>query len=215
METIMSGGISPKTQLKQAQNAVEYTTRHTVSLQDATTALSEAVTPAQVAEVIVGQAVGVLGACSGLLVLLNKDGTGLELADSVGHSPDQANRWQHLSFDTRELLARVMQTGLPVFIESVETLSAHYPELAQYQLGYHHAFAALPLIVSDKVRGALGLGFAEKDSFSEDDRLSILTFTQHCAQALMQARLHEVERIARAEANWLENAMMRMWFNLA
>ena len=59
-------------------------------LQEVTSALSESLTPDQVADVVVHQGIAALGARAGSIALLASDGATLEMLPGVGHSPHWA-----------------------------------------------------------------------------------------------------------------------------
>jgi signal transduction histidine kinase len=184
---------------QEARHAAEMAAKRITSLQSITASLSEAVTPAQVARVIVEQGLTVLKADGGVITLLDEQGCHLEILRSVGYLPEKVNGWRRFSAKAPVPLAEAVQTGEPIFISSVDMLAAHYPSLAQQGVG-HQSFAALPLIVKGRIIGSMGLSFVKGHLFTEEERAFMLALARQCAQALDRARLYEVEREARAEA---------------
>ncbi len=179
------------------------------SFQAVTVALSEALTPAQVTEVVVNQGVSALGAGSGSVVLLDEQGANLEILNSVGYPQESIKAWHRFPITASVPLAETVRTGEPIFIESFEALAIRYPELAQQRIENHDSFACLPLMVEGRTIGGIGLSFAERQSFREEDRSFMLALAQQCAQALERARLYAAEQSARQEA---EVAQQRLAF---
>ncbi len=186
---------------QRARQTAEQVAERMASLQGITAALSEALTPVQVAKIIVEQGVPAVGAAGGVVTHLNEDGTELEILHFAGYSPQLMEQWgRRFPVSTPAPLAEVTQTGEPVFIESLAELAGRYPAMTQRRVSENQAFAALPLNLEGKTIGGIGLSFAEPQIFNEDEREFMLTLAQQCAQALERARLYEVERQARAEA---------------
>jgi len=185
---------------QEARQAAEMAAKRITSLQSITASLSEAVTPAQVAQVIVEQGLAVLGAAGGVITLLDEQGCHLEVLRSVGYLPEKMNVRRQFSTQRPIPLAETVQTGEPIFISSVDMLAAHDPTLVRQRTVEYHSFAALPLIVKGRIIGSMGLSFDKARPFAEEERAFMLALARQCAQALERARLYEVEREARAEA---------------
>jgi two-component system nitrate/nitrite sensor histidine kinase NarX len=140
--------------------------------------------------------------------LLNEAGDQFEVVASFGYSADLIETWRHFPFTpTRAPISDAVHTGEPLFIGSQELLLVRYPELRGLNISNHQAWAVLPLKVEERSIGAISLTFIEANIFSQEDRTFLLALTRQCAQALERARLYEVERVARAEA---ETAQQRL-----
>jgi PAS domain S-box-containing protein len=186
-------------------------------LQEVTSALARSLTPGQVAEVAVTQAVTAVGALAASLVVTETpDGTPEEPADkaneatatgdriltlvaSHGYPPESLRSWQRLPLSTPVPLADAVRTAEPVFVESREALLARAPALATSITGgadaREGAWAALPLLAGDQAIGALGLAFEEPRTFDEDDRGFLITLAGQVALALARANFYaEAER---------------------
>ncbi|NTU85426.1 MAG: PAS domain-containing protein, partial [Chloroflexales bacterium] len=163
------------------------------------TALSEALTPAQVAAVIFEKVHAALGARSGAVVLLSEDGQALEVLETTGYPPGLVERWPHLRVDMPIPLAEAARSGQPVWAESPAELATRYPRLLELvpEIG---AGAALPLKIQQRVIGVLGVNFAGPRAFSAGDRFHLQVVAQQCAQALERAWLYESERRAHVAA---------------
>lgn len=168
-------------------------------LQQATAALSAAITSEEVAEAIFEVALDALGAAGGSLSF--PAGRDLvQVAHTSGFFEEgQPPRAHPVSL--RLPLAEAFTRLEPVWIESAADLTARYPRLVE--LGHavtEGAFAAVPLLVRGRPLGVLGLHFAGPRRFSEDDRSFALALARECAQAIERARLLEEQRQLRAQA---------------
>ncbi|MEH1841289.1 MAG: PAS domain S-box protein [Nostoc sp.] len=192
------------TETQQSQQAALQAASRTTRLQAITAALSESLTPAQVAEVIVEQGMAALGASSALVALVTKSGTELEIVRAVGYEQEAVDSWRRFSIYTSVPLAEAVRTKQPIWQEPTTTRVARYSHLAQEYARYNYrAWISIPLIVEGRAIGGMSLAFAEIQEFNQDDQPFILALTQQCAQAMERARLYEAEQTAREAA---ENA---------
>lgn len=186
---------------QQARQAAERAADRTSRLQMVTAALSESLTPEQVAEVIVEQSMATLEATAALVVLVSNNRTELEIVKSVGYQTDLVEAWRRFSINTDVPLAEAIRTGKPVWIETLLDRITRYPHLAEIYNRYEfNAWIALPLVVEGKSIGGMLLSFTEFRLLNQEDRDFILALTQQCAQAIVRAQLYDAERQARAEA---------------
>jgi PAS domain S-box-containing protein len=188
-------------QAQQARQRAEQAAECTARLQAVTAAFSEALTPAQVAEVVVNQGIFALGVRSGFIALLSDDKTSLEIVESVGLPQSLIDTWRHFSITASVPIAETVRTGEPIFIESAQEFVTKYSILAHAPANTgNRAFAYIPLTVEGRILGGMSFSFAEAKKFSEDDRSFILTLAHLCSQAIARARLYEAEQRARREA---------------
>ncbi|MFN6534996.1 MAG: PAS domain S-box protein [Nostoc sp. EkiNYC01] len=192
------------TETQQSQQTAERAASRTARLQAITAALSESLTPAQVAEVIVEQGMAALGASSALVALLTNNGTELEILRAVGYQQEAIDSWRRFSINTAAPLAEAVRTKQPVWQESTTTRAVRYSHLAQEYARYNYgAWISIPLIIEGRAIGGMSVAFAENHHLNQDDRAFMLALAQQCAQAMERARLYEAEQTARAAA---ENA---------
>lgn len=186
---------------RQARQLAEEAAERTAGLQRVTAALSQALTPSQVAQFVVEQGVSVLGAQAGSVVVTTDKDVTLDLLYAGGYNTEVATRWRHFPLTTPLPIAEVIRTGQPIFLSSPEEALRQYPLVRQdIMLTGNQAWATIPLRIEGRTIGALGLSFAEARLFDENDETFMLALGRQCAQALERARLYEAERIARAEA---------------
>ena len=166
-----------------------------------TAALSEAVTAADVARVVVDQGIEAVGATAGSLSLVTEDGTALEMARSIGYPPGVMDPWRRIPLDVPIPLTDAVLREEPVYLESPEERLRRYPALDAVRASHEtRASACVPLLAGGEVFGVLAFSFDRPGAFSADDREFILSIGRQCARALERARLFEAERAARAEA---------------
>lgn len=182
---------------RQAEQAAE----RLAHLLAAASALVEALTPAQAAQIITTQSITALDAQAGLIALVADDGASLELIYAAGYPPDALEGWERFSLDTQVPFAEAARTGEPILLGSPAALANRYPRLVAMPAHTGNlGVAAVPLSIDGRVIGVLGLSFAFERDFPDDDRTFLLTLARQCALALEHARLYEAERSARTEA---------------
>lgn len=180
-----------------ARTAAERSAARIAQLQEVTAALSEALTPAQVAEVIVYRSMAALGATMGSLRLVSPDGQSLDLLSSASLPEAVAEQWGHIPLDAPLPVCAVARTGRPLYFADRTALAADYPHLeAMVASPRYQAFAIVPLNLEGRTLGALVLTFSEAQRFAEEDRDVLLAMTSQAAQALERARLYAAARDA-------------------
>ncbi|WP_375473820.1 PAS domain S-box protein [uncultured Nostoc sp.] len=189
---------------QQSQQAALRAVSRTTRLQTITAALSESLTPTQVAEVIVEQGIAALGASFVFVALLTKNGTELEIVRTVGDQQEIVDSSRRFSINAPAPLAEAVRIKQPIWQEPTETKMAPYSNLAQEYAQYNYgAWISIPLIIEGRAIGGMSLAFTEIQKFNQDDRAFMLALAQQCAQAMERARLYEAEQTARKAA---ENA---------
>lgn len=169
-------------------------------LQMVTAALSQALTPVQVAEVIVQSSSLLLNTRFGAISLLSADSSTLEMVYATGYTEEEVQQVRSVPLAQNNPGAMVVREGQPRWFESRAALLASYPHLASLRPERYEAAALVPLLNQERPLGLLALSFLEPRRFSteEQDLLSIIA--RQCTQALERSRLYEIERQARQEA---------------
>ncbi|MEH1968186.1 PAS domain S-box protein [Nostoc sp.] len=186
---------------QQSKQAAERSVKRTLLLQRITAALSEALTPQQVADVVVNQGIAALQATAGSVALLTEGGGELKIVQAIGYPQSVIDAWTNFPITAFNQIAEAVRTRQPIFLENLAAMIARYPNLADVvALTGNNAWACIPLIAESKIIGALGLSFATVQIFNEEDRGFMLTLGQQCAQAIARAQLYEAEKTARAQA---------------
>ncbi|GJG88826.1 hypothetical protein tb265_40070 [Gemmatimonadetes bacterium T265] len=197
-------------ELERRNRALDAATARTSRLLAIITALGTALTPEDVAEVTLREAMPAVGASVGSLVLrrgaAGADAAGagedvLELVCSVGLPPETRAAWARAPLDADVPLGEAVRTGEPVWVTSAEAGVARFAGLAPVRAAAaYEAAATLPLVAAGETVGALAFGFPDAREFRPDEQAFLLTVARQCAQALERARLYAAERAARAEA---------------
>jgi PAS domain S-box-containing protein len=191
--------------LRRARERAEQTADRMSRLQKVTAALSETLTPPQVAEVIVEQGAPALGAVSGTIMLLTDGGQSLQIVHSA--SPEILTRpYQHFSISLSVPAADAVRSGQPVWIESRQQYLERYPHLAdQINLWAHQAAMAIPMVDKGNILGVLTLSFDRILASTPEDREYALTLARQGAQALERARAEDALRESEARFRILVN----------
>jgi signal transduction histidine kinase len=168
-----------------------------------TTALAEADTVQDVAEVVFGIGLGVVEAARGFIA--EAKGSQLRIIMTAGYDGPLKDRVMAVSATDPIPLTRSMSSAEPVYLSSVEEYRRCYP-WAYHQFGAvseTQAHAALPLVHRGAVIGGLGLSFAEPTAFGAADKTFTLLLAQAAAGALARAIQFDAERASRREAELL------------
>jgi PAS domain S-box-containing protein len=168
-------------------------------VQGVATALGAALTPGQVAAVILDRGLAALDALGGMVLAISDDGASLALLDSRALAPAIAERWQHLPFDAPFPAAAVARTCAPLWLGTRVSLYERFPALADLPLA-GAALACVPLLVETRLVGVFSCTFPAERDFDTAERDAILALAALCAQALERSRLYLAERNARARA---------------
>jgi PAS domain S-box-containing protein len=177
-------------------------------LQNITAALSQAATSAQVAEAILTQGLEALDAERGMVSQLTNDGGSLEVIGSKGYAPEVLQPWTTFPLEAQAPAAEAVRTRDLVLVSTPQQHAERFPNLARERaISASSALAAAPLIVGDRVIGAIGLAFDGPREFDAGDRAFLLALARQCAQALDRARAYEDARNAvRAREQFLSIA---------
>ena len=186
-------------------------------LQEVTAGLSRAVDFEQVADVVLGRALALLGASTGSLCLLNSDGETVEIVRAVGYPESVTTHWRRFALSDDLPASETIRTGRAVHLHSPEELNARYPVFASTPVVGSASIAILPLAVRPgQVMGALVIGYPDAQGFPAADRAFLTALATQAAQAFDRARLHDAERQAHerfaylAEASAVLNASLEL-----
>ncbi|MBC6435627.1 PAS domain S-box protein [Nostoc sp. HG1] len=184
-----------------AQQAAEQSAARLSRLQRVTAALSESLTPGQVADVIVDQGIAALGASFALVALLDETHHELEVVRTFGYELEQLKGWHRFSVSAQVPLAEAVRTGQPVWAASSEVRAVRYPHLSEsYKQHSIGSWVSIPLMVEGRAVGGISFGFSELQVLKAEDQTFILSLAQQCAQAIARTHLYEAEQTARSQA---------------
>ncbi|HEX6050248.1 MAG TPA: GAF domain-containing sensor histidine kinase [Gemmatimonadaceae bacterium] len=186
---------------EQARAAAERAADRTGRLRRTAEALSSALTPIEVARVIVAEGLPALGASASEVALLAGDGVVLDLMAVSGVPADVADAWRRFPVASRVPLAEAVRTMQPVLLASPDEIEQRYPDLAPVLERVNiRAMIVTPMVVDGRPLGSLSFSFKAPRTFDDNDVTFTRTLGQQCAQALERARLFAAEQSARAEA---------------
>jgi serine phosphatase RsbU (regulator of sigma subunit) len=175
------------TRLVEARREAEVTVERITRLQRATAALTAALSPADVGQATVVQAMEALGADGGSLGLVD-DGE-VVLVHDHGYETAAANRWRRFPIEGEDPLSEALIRPTPIWLERREDW-APWPALAT-TIRRFEALAVVPLIAADRVLGAIALSFVRPRSLDASERGFLVALADLAAQALDRARLYE------------------------
>lgn len=169
-------------------------------LQEVSLALGAAMGEAEAGAVALDAIVAVLEPHGAALMLIEPTGEWLDVTQARGFQETLLERYRRIPLHAELPVCHAVRSGRAVICETRAARSAAYPaldpELAQTGSG---AIVALPLVVHERVLGALALSFADERVFTEGDRAFMVTLASQSAQAVERARLFDGERRARAD----------------
>ena len=177
-----------------AQSAADRTTR----LQAVTAALSEAVTPSEVANAVAEAAMSALEARSAFIVAMMEGGA-FELLAAHGVDSGFLQAWESYSKAAPASIVEAIQLGRAVFASSRDDFVSRFPALASLAIA-DRSFAGVPLIVEGRAVGSMVLTFGVERVLDTEDREHVLALGRLCAQALERARLYDAAEDAREKA---------------
>jgi signal transduction histidine kinase len=191
--------------LSVALAAAEDMAAHAMNLQEVTAALSQAQTEEEVANVVLGKGLDVVGSVRGILARVA--GERLEIIHANGYQPEMRERILQLTFANESPLTHAVRTGQPLWLGSPDEHLARFPLLYQHLgIAATQASVAVPLHHSGQIVGALAMFFADSSGFSAVKRAFTLLLAQAAADALVRARNYDAERVARLGAETLAQA---------
>jgi serine phosphatase RsbU (regulator of sigma subunit)/anti-sigma regulatory factor (Ser/Thr protein kinase) len=175
-------------------------------LQAVTVALSEALTPAEVAEAVVRE--GLVALRAQAAAVMQVDGKKLSLLASSGFPESPGER---LAAEPSGPFAESMRTLQLVVSGSEVDISRRWPDVeAPYELGDLSIHVVAPLVAEREPVGVLHLAFRSGSEFDASSYEFVVTLARQCAQALQRAQLYEAEADARARAEILANRLRRL-----
>ena len=152
-----------------ARTTAERALDRTSSLQRVSAALAAALTPAEVAENVVRQAVETAGAHAGAMAVLTEDGGELEVVFELGYPKEMISRFRRLPVDADLPLAQALRDGQPVLIGRRADMAERFAGLADVAMPGSQAFAAVPLRFEGRSLGVLVTSFPGERTFDQDD----------------------------------------------
>jgi transcriptional regulator with GAF, ATPase, and Fis domain len=127
-------------------------------LSSITEALSAATGFDDIATSLLERGMVATGAFAGAVVILNEDGTALDLAATIGYEEEQLAGWTHFPLEERTPVSDAIRENRPVVLTSTSALLERYPNLHAFA-ELPHALVAFPVATADRILGAVALRF--------------------------------------------------------
>jgi anti-anti-sigma factor len=162
-------------------------------LHEITVALSAAGTVAEAAAALTTGLRDVLGASLVAVCTLGDDGQ-LHTIDVVGAPPGRWDSYTTMRLTPSVPLPDAALTRRPVWLPDRASVAERYPAVVGSMSEQTQAIAALPLLVGDRVVGALAVTFWTPRPFDHDERAFLLTVADQVAVAFERAALADVRR---------------------
>jgi serine phosphatase RsbU (regulator of sigma subunit)/anti-sigma regulatory factor (Ser/Thr protein kinase) len=194
IETFEDELISEVRRLSWAQRVNDRAAR----LQRVTAALARARTPEDVAAAVVSEGVGALGASGGGLLVPSVDGEHITVPGAVGYGEELVGQLRAERIDAQLPAATALRTGESIWIESREERDSRFPELRGIE-ARTLSMCAVPLIVGDRIIGALRFSFGTRKLFDEAERDFVHALAAQTAATLQRTELYAAERQASLE----------------
>jgi PAS domain S-box-containing protein len=192
----VSGRVRAIEAATELEDRLELERRRLLHSVEFTSALSGALTPAEVARAVLEQGLPAFGASAGAVGLLVPGAEQeVELIDSAGYSQGLVAAWRRFQLSVRAPITDAIRSGEPVWVSSRAEATRRFPEwapaVAERSDG---AWAAVPLLVRGRAAGAVGLAFPEERTFDLEARALFQSLAERTAQALDRALAHEEAR---------------------
>jgi len=167
-------------------------------LQRVTAALARARTPSDVANVVISEGVGALGASGGGLLVPSGDGEHIAVPGAIGYGEALVDALREERLDAPLPAATTLRTGEAVWIETQDERDRRFPMMRGFEES-SIAMCAVPLFVGDRLLGALRFSFDTSKLFDDDERAFVQALAALTAQTLQRTELYEAERRATLE----------------
>ncbi|MGY1606247.1 SpoIIE family protein phosphatase [Geodermatophilus sp. SYSU D00700] len=163
-------------------------------LHEITVALSAAGTVAEAAAALTTGLRDVLGASAVAVCTLGDDGL-LHTIDVVGAPAGRWDPYTTIRLTPSSPLGDAALTRRPVWLPDRATVVDRYPAVADSMSDHTQGVAALPLLVGDRLVGALAVTFRAPRPFDHDERGFLLGVADQVAVAFERAALADVRRV--------------------
>ena len=192
--------------LERLNTEVSRSATRATRLLDVTSALLEAQSVEEVADVVLGKGLGVVEATRGVLVCA--DGDRISVVGVRGYSPELEARAYALTVNSEVPLMDAFRRGEAIWIGSADEYRQRYAwSFSEFGVvSDTQAHVATPLIHEGEKVGSLALSFCDPSAFGAADRAFTLLLAQASAAAMHRARTYNAERERRHEAEVLARA---------
>lgn len=178
-------------------------TRLLLSLSEALAATS---TVEDVAATIVTAASTHLGASYTGLSLVDDAGATLRTVVTGQLDGEVEQRWDVLPINHAGPIAQVARRGVPLFLETVESIRASFPASVEaYAAAGLQSASVIPLVAGGSILGTLNVAWSDEHAMDRDERSTLLALAGYTAQAVLRAQQQQQHASA---AEILQRAML-------
>ena len=189
---------------REARDVAETAAARLGRLHRVTAALAEASSEQAVADAVVAEAAGTLGADVTALCVIEGEDT-LRVIGMGGARAETRERWATFPLSAELPASEAARTGLPVVCVDRDDMEARFRALRGH-VTHDGATVNVPVLLGDRALGALSLTFPARREIDEDEVELLCTIGRQCGIALERARLFAAERAARERAAFLADA---------
>ena len=169
--------------------------RRSDRLQSMTAALSNALTRADVAKVVVDEIGPDLGASATALGIVLEERRLVQLLAWVGYSDESVESRREVSLDEPTPGNRAVKRRVSAFYESLANVQDAVPGVSEVmELAEHESFLYVPLVAARRANGLLVMSWAERYALSPEERRFVEALAGQAAQALDRASAFESEQ---------------------
>jgi signal transduction histidine kinase len=209
MQPGRTGGIAGRLAEAEARLAalatdLDHSAARARNFQTLTSGLLGALTPSQVASVVVREGLAAVRADAGALVVASWEDRRVRIVGAAGFAEDVLDHFRDFSLDDDLPITAAIRSGQPVWLPDRAALTRDYPSLVTAHAPAFAAWSVLPLTVGERALGALALCYEAPGERPEEERTFMTLLAHQCAQALERARLYDAERSARVKAEFAE-----------
>jgi signal transduction histidine kinase len=176
---------------QRARARAEQVAARIARLQRVTASLSEALTPARVADAVISEGVEATGAQASMVFFVSARGDALEIVRDRGYSPGRVESLRRVPLASESPVAIAFRTRAPVWVGSSETSGSHAELAASVAEVQSIALACVPLAAGDTALGVMVLSFTEARMVTGEERAFICAIAEQGALALERANHYE------------------------
>jgi PAS domain S-box-containing protein len=180
---------------RRARRVAEVAAERSRRLQELAASLAEALTPDEVAAVLVREGTAALGARGGVVYLFDPQKEELVMQAHTGYPDWFLDLFRGMSIEADSGAALAARERRALWYSDPDEYGAAHPAFATgfERLGYK-AVTFLPLLTPKELLGVVAISFLESRAFPADEREHLTALASQCALALERSLLYEHER---------------------
>jgi serine phosphatase RsbU (regulator of sigma subunit)/anti-sigma regulatory factor (Ser/Thr protein kinase) len=164
-------------------------------VQAMTAALSNALTRADVADVVVEEIGDAVGAAGSALAIYVEDRQLLKTLAWRGYPNDVVEPWLELRLDTSSPSSRALERRASAFYRSLDEIRREFPQTADVlEATEHESFLFIPLVAGRRVNALLTMSWKEQHDLPREERRFVESLAGQAAQVLDRAGHFESEQ---------------------